>query len=477
MSQRYQTRTLVGLILGLAVCLAVGFCTLHQYGISLAFQSARKEARDGLARLADELAHRLESADPRSDTFQTALRDACPAASGSSTERFAQAVVVDRNWRVLAGDGAAKGARLQWSPADQRPASLSDAATGAALAGTLELAKGPRLAVARKLGAGDAYLVVHRFADELPMSPATLSRCLLVAGTIAFPWTLGLSGFVVYLLVTRLGERFSQRLAESEALGLKKTESLVRMRDAIIFGLADLTESRDPETGHHLERISIYTPLLARALRRLPEFRETITPEFAELIGVSSVLHDIGKVGIEDAILLKPGRLTPEEFKQMQRHAAVGGECLVKIEQRLGSANFLRTAREIAYGHHERWDGSGYPNGLAGEDIPLAARIVALCDVYEALSTRRVYKEAWPHERCVEYIRDQAGKHFDPRIVEVFLRLEKQFRLIARQYDDDLVPQPGAAAAAPTSPSQAEAAPQTAFAGFEPPTSATGVES
>jgi response regulator RpfG family c-di-GMP phosphodiesterase len=138
-------------------------------------------------------------------------------------------------------------------------------------------------------------------------------------------------------------------------------------------------------------------------------------------------------VGIEDSILRKPGPLTPEERRRIQEHSRIGEECLQEIERRLGSSNFLRMAREIVASHHERWDGTGYPAGLKGQDIPLAARIVAVADVYDALATKRVYKDALPHDECVEIIRGEAGKQFDPLLVETFLEIEAVFRRIAQR--------------------------------------------
>ena len=158
------------------------------------------------------------------------------------------------------------------------------------------------------------------------------------------------------------------------------------------------------------------------------------------MIRVSSALHDIGKVGIEDAILLKPAKLNEEERLKMQKHTLLGGECLQQIEQQLGTSNFLEMAREIALYHHECWDGSGYPFGLKGEQIPLAARIVAISDVYDALAFKRVYKAAFPHEKCVEIIRSGAGSRFDPKLVKVFLESQTQFREIARTYSGPPLP-------------------------------------
>jgi response regulator RpfG family c-di-GMP phosphodiesterase len=155
------------------------------------------------------------------------------------------------------------------------------------------------------------------------------------------------------------------------------------------------------------------------------------------MIGISSALHDIGKVGVEDSILLKPGKLTDVERFRIQIHTTLGGDCIRQIEQRLGNSNFLQMAREIAFFHHERWDGEGYPHKLKGEEIPLSARIVAIADTYDAMAVKRVYKEAYPHEVCVDRIRREAGQQFDPDLVEVFLAIEQQFRDIAHSFSQE----------------------------------------
>lgn len=268
------------------------------------------------------------------------------------------------------------------------------------------------------------------------------------AGGLAFLWTFGLQTIVAWLVLARITGEHSRTRQQSDQHTARTTQELIRTRDAVIFGLAKLAESRDQDTGHHLERIALYSTRLATALRRHPRYSEAVTPSFVRLIGISSALHDIGKVGIEDAILQKPGRLTEDERFRMQLHSEVGGECIHQIERRLGSSNFLEMAREIALSHHERWDGLGYPSGLAGEAIPLAARIVAIADVYDALASPRVYKPAYPHEKCVEIISQEAGRQFDPDLVEVFLSIEQQFREISARFHDepaansDLLPLP-----------------------------------
>ncbi len=270
-------------------------------------------------------------------------------------------------------------------------------------------------------------------ATATPSSEALLEAMSGVR-MLTFLWVCGLQSVVTYLCLTRMLVEHSERESALDEQTLLKTKELVRTRDAIIFGLAKLAESRDPDTGQHLERIALYSTRLATAMRRSPRFRGQVTPAFVRTIGVSSALHDIGKVGIEDSVLLKPGRLDDDERFRMQIHTSLGGECIRQIEKRLGNSNFLQMAREIALWHHEHWDGNGYPSGKAGDDIPLAARIVAVADVYDALRSQRVYKEAYTHDRCVNIIRGAAGKQFDPEIVDVFLAIELQFEEISQRY-------------------------------------------
>lgn len=187
-------------------------------------------------------------------------------------------------------------------------------------------------------------------------------------------------------------------------------------RDAIIFALAKLADSRDPETGQHLERVREYCRLLAGEAGRRGVYPE-IDPEFVSLIALTSPLHDIGKVGIPDAVLLKPGKLTPEEMDVMRTHTVIGAQTLGAVLERTPGARFLVMARDIAQSHHERWDGAGYPEGISGPAIPLAARIMAVADVYDALTSKRVYKPAMTHEEAVAILRQGAGSHFDPALI------------------------------------------------------------
>jgi PAS domain S-box-containing protein len=212
-------------------------------------------------------------------------------------------------------------------------------------------------------------------------------------------------------------------LTERVRLERKLQESFRQIKDtqsAAILGFARLTEYRDVDTGKHLERIREYTRVLAVGLARLPKFQSYITTDYVEDLCLSSVLHDVGKVGIEDAVLQKPGRLNPEEFEKIKQHARLGGEALKAIDKQIKRESFLSIGKEVAFYHHERWDGTGYPSGKKEEQIPLSARIVALADVYDALTSRRSYKEALSHEEAVQIIVSERGTHFDPDVVDVF---------------------------------------------------------
>lgn len=218
---------------------------------------------------------------------------------------------------------------------------------------------------------------------------------------------------------------------------LESYRKLHNARMATILGLAKLAEYRDEGTGTHLERIREYSKMIAEEMAKNPKYAGHITPEYIDDIYQSSILHDIGKVGIPDAVLLKPGRLSDEEFDVIKRHTKLGGDAIKAIETQIEGKSFLALGKEIAYNHHEKWDGSGYPRGLNGQDIPLAARIIALADVYDALTTKRFYKKAYTHERSRQIIIDLKATHFDPEVVDVFMALEDEFDRIRRENLED----------------------------------------
>jgi len=210
---------------------------------------------------------------------------------------------------------------------------------------------------------------------------------------------------------------------------------LSRSRDAVIRGMALLAEIRDPHIGGHLNRICAYSGYLASQLSGRMGYHE-VTREFTEVIARAAALHDVGKVGIPDAILLKPGKLTEDEYAIMKTHTLTGSQLLRGLMQDFGEYALIAMGAEVAVSHHEWWDGTGYPHRLAGREIPLAARIVAIADVYDALTSRRVYKDAWSREETMDALRQKAGTQFDPDLVEVFLARPQELDAIRRRYPD-----------------------------------------
>jgi HD-GYP domain-containing protein (c-di-GMP phosphodiesterase class II) len=230
-------------------------------------------------------------------------------------------------------------------------------------------------------------------------------------------------------------------------------------RDTIVGALATLAECRDADTGRHLDRVTHFSLILGEDLRMTSRFSAEIDDPYLYDLKRAMPLHDIGKVAVPDCILLKPGKLSQEEMSQMRRHAEIGGQAISSVIGRAPGVRFLAMAEEIARGHHEWFDGTGYPYGLGGDAIPLCARIAALADVYDALTTRRPYKKAFSHLTAVEIIRNSSGTQFDPEIVESFLRREQDFHRVAAELADEADALAAITAAAAASHAPAPSAP------------------
>ena len=237
-------------------------------------------------------------------------------------------------------------------------------------------------------------------------------------------------------------------------VGRRMSENLL-IQDLSMRALACLAEARDTDTGHHILRTQAYVDILARALEHHGRFRDALSMGRLEMVVKAAPLHDLGKVGIPDAILLKPGRLTAEEFEIMKTHAAIGADAISKAmqdalaaaddsmaAQASGAFAFLQVAREIALSHHEKWDGSGYPAGLAGDAIPAAGRLMALADVFDALTCTRVYKKPMPIDQATQIITDGRGTHFDPDVVDAYLACRERFAEIATRFADSEADKP-----------------------------------
>ena len=217
----------------------------------------------------------------------------------------------------------------------------------------------------------------------------------------------------------------------------KRTREIVAIQDVTIFAMASLAETRDNETGNRIRRTSNYVRVLAKKLQTHPKFKEYLTDEMINTLYKSAPLHDIWKIGIPDHILLKPGKLTPEEFEVMKTHTTLGKEAIEHAENQLGfQVDFLKTAKEIAYSHQEKYDGSGYPLGLKADEIPISARLMTVADVYDALISKRVYKESFDLNLAIEIMKDGRGTHFDPDMLDAFLEVKDEFEKIANSFVD-----------------------------------------
>ena len=217
---------------------------------------------------------------------------------------------------------------------------------------------------------------------------------------------------------------------------VKNQEEISKIQETIIARLANLIESRDTETGGHVARTSAYCKLLAEQAKEAGIYQDTIDQKFIDNIYSLAPIHDVGKVLVSDRILRKPAKLTPEEFEEMKKHAALGGDVAKRILHDIGDEHYLEFAYEIATYHHERWSGGGYPKGIKGEEIPLSARIMAIADVFDALVSKRCYKEAMPVEEAFKVIQDEAGTHFDPQLVELFIKNKEQYAEINAKLAD-----------------------------------------
>jgi putative two-component system response regulator len=217
----------------------------------------------------------------------------------------------------------------------------------------------------------------------------------------------------------------------------KRLLEVTAVQDVTILAMASLAETRDADTGNHLRRTQFYILALAEKLREHPRFCAFLTPANIQAIFKSAPLHDIGKVGIPDCILLKPGALEPQEFEIMKTHTTLGYNAILNAERALGTpVKFLSFAMDIALSHQEKWDGSGYPQGLAGDAIPIAARLMAVADVYDALISQRIYKQALSHECALQIMREGRGTHFDADMLDAFIDIQAEFIAIAQRFAD-----------------------------------------
>jgi HD-GYP domain-containing protein (c-di-GMP phosphodiesterase class II) len=295
---------------------------------------------------------------------------------------------------------------------------------GATLTAEALTPSGPAIVSFRYDAQREIKIVLIQPQSALAAAGARITDGLWTVVLIGGALVLAIGAAGSFTLVRRYDSVLSRANRALEAEVARRTKSAVNIRDGLIFGLAKLADFRDTDTGRHLERICRYSELLAEELKS--SFAE-ITPEWIELLRLASSMHDIGKVGVADSVLLKPGPLSETERRHMQMHTVIGADTLSAIQRRVGEDPLLDMSIRVSLEHHEKFDGTGYPYGLKGTEISLAARIVALADVYDALTSHRVYKAAMTHDEASEIIIKGRGSHFDPEIVDAFLRVRHEF--------------------------------------------------
>jgi adenylate cyclase len=281
--------------------------------------------------------------------------------------------------------------------------------------------------------------IAGRSLASLATVCALLGIALVVLATVAFArggLFLPVSGPLL-VLATLLVLSFVLRFASAQRRARHLREQLENARQVTIESMAAVAETRDHDTGAHIKRTQHYVRAIAQRLQRTGQHKETLTREYINLLFLSAPLHDIGKVGVPDHILLKPGALTDDELVIMRRHAQFGREMILNTASHIEGDNFLLIAGEIAGTHHEKWDGTGYPDGLRGHDIPLSGRIMAVADIYDALISRRCYKDPFPHDRAKEMMNELREKTFDPAVLDAFFEIEAEILHIAARFRDE----------------------------------------
>ncbi len=314
----------------------------------------------------------------------------------------------------------------------QKLVSSQSAETQTSVGQTYFLADGVHYIATRPIRGTDTRLLVHQPASGLVSVSDALTTPLMATFIGVGCVVLLLTASGSYFVARRYEHVLEQANAGLEDLVHARTLKFTAARNALIFGLAKLADSRDTDTGAHLERICLYSELLAKQLQRMGRHSE-VTDAWIHELRLASALHDIGKVGVADSALQKPGKLNEEERKEIERHPQIAADTLLAIYHQMGDDPLIVASVQVALYHHEKWDGSGYPFKLQGEGIPLAARIVAVADVYDALTSKRVYKPAMPHDEACAHINQSAGTHFDPEVVAAFNLVADRFASVREE--------------------------------------------
>jgi response regulator RpfG family c-di-GMP phosphodiesterase len=464
-----RRRTFIGLlVLSQFICMTAGVWwsaqLLHKSFDRVIRRSAAAQSRSIVNELARRIENRsIEAIDPGSNGWNR-LQRLCERME-APFEGFIS--IVDAKTGALVCDS-----RLKSNPAlsgtfpglsplaiddDQEPliaaVQSTDGEADEPVAGAWSTAGALQMTTCVSLPKLGAVAAVSLSPEAIDARVAEMTAPVMRIGFVVTIVMVGVRGVLTVLLVRRFDQTLSEMGESMEREIERRTLAITRSRNAVVVGLAKLAESRDKDAGQHLERLRTYVTILASEMAK---HNSEIDHRYVANLATASALHDVGKMGVPDGVIFKVGRLTAAERRAMQMHTVLGGECIAGVARQVGDADhFLELGRQIAVSHHEQWDGSGYPHGLQGKNIPLAARIVALADVYDALTTHRAYRPAVSHVEALEWIVSNYGTQFDPEVVEAFVAREKDFAKLSQ-----------AALAQETAP--AEAAVQESPAGATP---------
>ncbi len=413
-------------------------------------ERARDREMDELAQAADRFVQTLSERIPGKITYGSPnWESAQTLVEQSRAPRGSVIVLLDATGHIICHPSLRESPNLRkldysdvlvnlWPNNEQ--IALGGIKPGTVMTGESDLLAGPVAMAVKYSGESGVRVVVHQSAAGMAAVEAQMTSGFTMWGGVAGLGVLVVSLGGSILLVRRYDSLLAKANEELEAEVERRTRRGLAIRNGLIFGLAKLADYRDTDTGKHLERICTYCELLANEM--LGRHAEIDRP-WIERLKLAASMHDIGKVGIPDSILLKPGALTPAERRLMELHPMIGADTLVAIRHRVGDDELLNMGIQVTLSHHERHDGAGYPYGLSGDQIPIAARIVGLADMYDALTSKRVYKEAMSHEEAVRTICEGRGTHFDPDVVDAFMLVHQRFEAagsVIRQPDEDRPP-------------------------------------
>ncbi|MEM9065939.1 MAG: HD domain-containing phosphohydrolase [Planctomycetota bacterium] len=444
--------TIVGFVLAQAFALAVGWFFVYNATHERIAASVDEVIIDNNRRVAQSLVEAIGELPDNFDAEDQGWQRAQKLIESVQLGAGGFACILDENGAIachpdINADPSLRGVNLGEHvftlPGTDVPVPIAESGTDGVEVGIADFAiNGKHYVATQTVSESGARLLVHQPVSGLTTASEQVTSGLLLQMAVAATPVLMLTVTVGVVFIRGHSKALRRWNSELETKVEHRTVQLEKSRRAIVTALATLADYRDNETGRHVIRISEYTVVIARYVRH--QYDE-IDDRWIERLRLASMLHDIGKVGVPDAVLRKPGKLTEQEFAAIRSHPSFGADTLIKVHHEIEDDPLIKMAIEISLFHHERWDGSGYPTGIAGDQIPLAARITAIADVFDALMSNRVYKPAMPIDKVRAIIVESSGSHFDPELVRAFLAVEAELCKVRANLDDSQLPKASAA--------------------------------